>query len=1642
MTHVSESKGLPSDAAGDWFAKLADDYRTACQEDSCVDIESFLPDGATLRRGALAVLVPVDMEARWKANFSPATIAAPAHPEQFLTPASCPGCPLVEEYCERFPELNADSDVLIRLLAAEYRIRRDLGQQPDHAEYTARYPALEGDLLPALNRVDSEPRAVSTVNLFAFSTPVETAAPGIQALPSVGELPVGKVLREVDHYLLYEELGRGKFGIVYRGYDQKLQREVAIKVPCQTDPDVMAALTDCLNEARKQAKLEHPGILPVYDVAPPTAERQWYIVSRYFRGGTLAALIKRGIPAQHVAAEMVMAVAEALQYAHARRLTHRDIKPANILIGDDCRPVIADFGLALTDEEFGERAGLVGTPAYMSPEQARWEGHRVDGRSDIYALGIVFYELLTGRLPYRKTLLRELLEEIAGFDEVLPPRQLMPSIAPEVERICLKSLAKRAGNRYATAADFAVDLRHWLLSRERPPADAPLPETGVSETPGTPSPVASAPATIVPKGLRSFDEGDSEFFLRLLPGPRDRDGLPESVRFWKRALDETDPARTFSIGLLSGPSGCGKSSLMKAGVLPRLGSHVVRIFVEASSKETEQHLLSGLRRHCPELSQSLDLPTSVAALRRTAACGQGKKVLIVLDQFEQCLHGRKRHRTELVKALRHCDGEHVQCAILLREDFYGQAMQFFSELEIDLVPGRNAAWIDRFDLEHARQVLVDFGRAFGRLPLDDAALKPAQQRFLKESIRGLAEREKVACVRLSLFAEMMRSKRWTDKELRRLGGARGIGVTFLEETFSSPDAPAQNRWHQYAAQAVLRSLLPRVGTDIKGHKRTRAELLELSGYADRPKQFDELMQLLDAARLITPVDTAQSAAEGAETPACYQLTHDYLVHPLREWLTQRNKLTMRGRAELLLEQCYAAWSARPDFRRLPSIFEYPRIRWLTDQRVWTAGQRRMITLAGRLHAFGVAVVLLVLIVAATLTAWRIDTVTKTKPARQLIEQLKTAEENNLPDIVKQMRTYQPRINGFLRNARGDDEMQRLRLDYARAQLDDLFAASLWSTALDGTRPQDDRFFAACALAAAAPHDPRWEDVLALNEEKRPPEGNGTGETLIDSVAHRLVVLEASHSGKWREYLRPLAAKLIGPLQRICLSSQTERASTIKGGASAVPAPLHFRLRAADLLADYAAKDPDTLFALATRLDPALFPVICAALEQQSPDVIRSKAASFSDQLSDLPPGKLSDSQTTAVVALVKMGFATTTDHVLESKSQADRLEFLTSSVIPLGGDAKTILHWLDDKPSAVVGSALLFALGEFAIDELPISAEEFVKKLLAIYTGESDPGMHAAAEWLSRRLQVSGLDVKLDEAAAQLAHGVQSADSKLGSLPSAKAHWYVTPQEETMVVLEPGEVAVPETAADENGEPIQHFRDLALDHRLAIAIHEVTAKQFERFRTGKESATAPSAGGDLFPHRLVSWYEAAEFCNWLNEMEGIATDQWCYELATDDKAARVLRAKEGHLGRFGYRLPTEAEWEYACRAGSPTPWYFGDRPEPLSEYARYSGNAPRVGGAFLRTGPLHIAAKKPNDFGLFDMLGSVAEWCDDDLSGETHDAPAGQVQRMARGGSFHSRAAEITATQRKAYAAHKRFEEVGFRVVRTLPPMVASGSAP
>ncbi|HEV3004122.1 MAG TPA: protein kinase, partial [Pirellulales bacterium] len=335
-----------------------------------------------------------------------------------------------------------------------YAAQLRAGSHPDREAFVAAHPEIATELRRRLvlvdiagSHLDAPPRERSG------SLGVE---PNPAQLDGADQRPV-----QIGKFEILDRLGHGSFGTVYKARDPQLHRLVAIKVPRAGTFQAPENQERFLREARSAAALKHPGIVQVYEIAHERGVP--FIVSEFICGRNLGELLATARPGFTQAAELVAQVADALDYAHGRRIIHRDVKPANILIDEAGLAHVADFGLARRDE--GEvtvtvEGQMLGTPAYMSPEQAAGNHAQVDGRSDVYSLGVVLYELLTGERPFRGQV-RMLLQQVIDEDP-RPPRSLNDRVPRDLEKVCLMSLAKSKGRRYATAGEFAADLRRWL----------------------------------------------------------------------------------------------------------------------------------------------------------------------------------------------------------------------------------------------------------------------------------------------------------------------------------------------------------------------------------------------------------------------------------------------------------------------------------------------------------------------------------------------------------------------------------------------------------------------------------------------------------------------------------------------------------------------------------------------------------------------------------------------------------------------------------------------------------------------------------------------------------------------------------------------------------------------------------------------------------------------------------------------------------------------------------------------------------------------------------------------------------------------------------------------------------------------------
>jgi serine/threonine protein kinase len=286
--------------------------------------------------------------------------------------------------------------------------------------------------------------------------PAFEESPPTRCPDSWPSLPSGRLF--ADRYLIIKELGRGGMGVVSQARDTRLPRDVAIKVPLRFHDPV--SLHRFFKEAEAAAKLDHPQICRILDLGE--ADGVPYIVLAYIQGQTLAELVDHRPVSAVRASKIIRSVARTIQFAHDRGIIHRDLKPANLMIGPHRELIVMDFGLARHegDERKTLTGQVFGTLPYMSPEQVQGQAADMGKSCDIYTLGVIFYELLTGRLPFRGAAW-ELPQQIIQVSAE-PPSKVVPGIDPELDAIVAKAMAKEIRDRFASMDEFARAIAAYL----------------------------------------------------------------------------------------------------------------------------------------------------------------------------------------------------------------------------------------------------------------------------------------------------------------------------------------------------------------------------------------------------------------------------------------------------------------------------------------------------------------------------------------------------------------------------------------------------------------------------------------------------------------------------------------------------------------------------------------------------------------------------------------------------------------------------------------------------------------------------------------------------------------------------------------------------------------------------------------------------------------------------------------------------------------------------------------------------------------------------------------------------------------------------------------------------------------------------
>jgi WD40 repeat protein len=381
----------------------------------------------------------------------------------------------VEQLIVRYPALARDPAALLVLVCGEAELRAERGEPIDPARYARRFPQLAERLKLSLAAL-AAPGASGSGGPNAPAVPSSTdpnrtrphsgrAAPSLSGeTPADGEPAAPAALPHVRGYEILDVLGRGGMGVVYRARDERLGRVVALKMVLAGGHAGAAERARFLAEARAVAKLHHPNVVQVYEVGEQDGLP--FFSLEYVGGGALTDRLRReGRLDPPDAAALVAKLADGVAAAHAAGIVHRDLKPANVLLTEAGEPKVADFGLAKVEQsDLTATGAVVGTPKYMSPEQAAGRAKEVGPATDVHALGALLYELLTGQPPFRGESVIDTLRRVQN-DDPIRPRRLVPVVPPDLELICLMCLRKDPGRRYQSAGALADELRRHLDRR-------------------------------------------------------------------------------------------------------------------------------------------------------------------------------------------------------------------------------------------------------------------------------------------------------------------------------------------------------------------------------------------------------------------------------------------------------------------------------------------------------------------------------------------------------------------------------------------------------------------------------------------------------------------------------------------------------------------------------------------------------------------------------------------------------------------------------------------------------------------------------------------------------------------------------------------------------------------------------------------------------------------------------------------------------------------------------------------------------------------------------------------------------------------------------------------------------------------------
>jgi formylglycine-generating enzyme required for sulfatase activity/serine/threonine protein kinase len=1446
---------------------------------------------------------------------------------------------------ERHVARHGNPQASLAALRVEPSIRRDLSylDDPDVQASLAELPPQDS---PATNDGKSEDSLAG----------LPTTAPTADAAYSM-------------RFRRLREHAKGGLGEVFVALDSELDREVALKEIHARHADHPESRVRFLTEGRVTGALEHPGIVPVYGMGVYPDGRPYYAM-RFIKGDSLKDAVaafhapeRQGAPSSERSLELrqllrrFVDVCNAIAYAHSRGVIHRDIKPGNVMLGKFGETLVVDWGLAKVvgqgdiettesmvvssgDSALTQAGQALGTPAFMSPEQAAGRLDRLGPATDTYSLGATLYCLLTGQAPLTEKDVGVVLAKVQKGD-FKPPRQVNASIPPALEAVCLKAMALKPEDRYASPRELSGEIERFLGDEPVTAYREPFKVRAGRWTRRHPAVVAGTVALVFTALLVGTIGG-------LLLAQEQTKTLNEQ----HAKLDEQRKAREAQVGTL----------------------------LDAAPQAVPT-ILDGLAPYRNELRPLL-----------------------------QEIVNREQPRNVTDESLRLWRQHRARAALALLADDPGQKAVLTSRLLEE-------------KLDPAEMLLVR------------NALKPHAPE-LKEELWRKAKADNAAGQFRALVA-------LADFDTNSPNWQRSADTALAKMLKDDPFYLGQ--WVE-ALRPIKHHLLASLEEVFRGkieqlrdYRQVAASIL--ADYAARePELLARLILDADAKQytVVKPVLMKHREAAIARMRKELAARPDYWKDPPLDpkWQAPAPELVREiEEAGGIVAERFALCQALP-LERVRAVTEglraagYRPVRvrpW--DQRAGSVSDGKPQTVA---HASGSLVVALV---------WTRDAIDWSLKLALTAAQVKDPPAGMIPADVAGYSTKAGDRYAVLWRKPGNGEIAVTYSGVPEVKhktATDVFKNGGYLPATVQSLAGADGTGRYSGVWWKGPDKPEKWNLRWTDAEQAHDDAVFSGEYLLLDV----------HLGPAAPPARPLAwvAGLAAAPLSLPALALTSHYRELQSYAAT---PRHY----ASVWRDDTVREAAGLHGLSAEAHLAR----CRELIAQGYRPVSLSLAALASEKTPLaasawhrpvPPveerDRLASRQGTAAATLLHLKEPEPVWPLLRHSPDPTVRSYVLERVGSRSVDARLLVERLEVEKDVSARRALIVALGEFAAKELPAAVRQpLVKKLLGWYREAPDAGVHGAIDWLLRHGKEGPVNRPLDWGCAK---ELERIDKELAGKPDAQARdhkpdaqarqatWFVNSQGQTFTLIRgPVEFRM--------GSPLWEPERIAANekpHRriiprsYAIMTRPVTVAQWQRFLKDRADVPkdflkrySPEPGGPIIS---VSWFAAAQYCNWLSEKEGIAKEQWCYPETIEEG----MKPFPDYLRRTGYRLPTEAEWEYACRAEVESSRSYGTAVELLPRHSWHQANSQD------RTWP--VGQKRPNEFGLFDLHGNVWCWCQDPAliyrSGRVEDKEdisdiKDQLSRVLRGASFLNRAPYVRSANRNVNRPAIRFSLIGVRACRT-----------